>query len=287
MTPLLHTDPLSGGLWQAVLSEPLVLASLLLAGWCHARGTLQIWRHVGHGRVVSPWQARAWWLGLVALAVALVSPLEALAGSLFSAHMVQHVLLTTIAAPLLVLARPTLPLLQGVPHRARRQAVRLREQARPVDRATYALAWPLVVAAGYSGVTWLWHLPGPYQAALRSDAVHAVEHVTLLGAAVMLWWVVRESGQRSQFGYGAGIMVVFVVGLAHSALGAVLTFAPHVLYAHYAVTAEAWGIGAMHDQNLAGVAMWAPGKLVHGVAVVVLVIAWLRATEKRAQTREA
>lgn len=278
MTVLLHTDP---GQWTAWVSDPLALASVLLAAGCHARGTWSIWRHVGRGRVVTRWQAVAWALGMVTLLAALVSPLEALAGTLFSAHMTQHVLLTTVAAPLLVVSRPTLPLLQGVPHRFRRRVVRWRGQIGALHRVTYAMAWPLAVAGAYAAVTWLWHLPGPYQAALSSDLVHATEHGTLLAAAVGLWWVVRECGRRSEFGYGTGIIVVFIVALSHTALGALLTFAPHVLYEHYAVSAEAWGMGALEDQNLAGVVMWAPAKLLHGFVVVALVVAWLRGTEDR------
>lgn len=283
MSVILHTTP--GEVWGSWAGEPLALVGLAAAVWCYARGTAAVWRQVGRGRVVTRWHAWAWALGVVALAAAVASPLEAVAGSLFSAHMVQHVLLTIVAAPLLVLSRPTVPLLQGLPHAWRRRTARWRQQAEPLTRITYASVWPLGVAGLYAGVTLLWHLPGPYQAAVRSDVVHGLEHATLLGAAVLLWWVIRETGQRSEFGHGTGIIVVFIVALTHTALGAVLTFAPHVLYAHYAAATEVWGIGPLYDQHLAGLAMWAPGKIVHGVVTVVLVVAWLRAAEARAQAR--
>lgn len=283
VTVLLDAAP--GQPWQAWASDPLALVGLIAAAGCYARGALAIRRQVGWGRVITRWQAGAWTMGMVALAVAVASPLEGLAGTLFSAHMTQHVLLTVVAAPLLVLSRPTVPLLQGLPHGLRRRAARWHQQSQPLLRVTYAAVWPLAVAGIYSAVTVLWHLPGPYEAALHSDVVHALEHGTLLGAGLLLWWVIRETGQRSEFGYGTGIVVVFVVSLTHTALGAVLTFAPHVLYAHYAATTEAWGLGPLYDQNLAGLIMWAPGKVVHGVVVVALVVAWLRAAESRAQAR--
>jgi putative membrane protein len=274
-------------MWRAWAGDPLVLAGILLACWCYARGVLGIWDQVGRGRVVTRWQARAWTAGILALLVALASPLEALAGTLFSAHMAQHVLLTTVAAPLLVLSRPVLPLLQGLPHRLRQRFARLQERAQALRGLTYATAWPLAAAGLHGAVTWLWHLPGPYQAALRSDVVHATEHVTLVGSAVLLWWAILESGRRSAFGYGTGIAAVFVVALSQGALGAVLTFAPNILYAHYAASTAIWGMAALHDQHVAGVVMWAPGKFVHGLVVVLLAVAWLRAAEERALEREA
>lgn len=283
MTVLGHATPEQA--WQAWAGDPLALVAVVAVGWCYARGTVAIWRRVGRGQVVTRWQARAWTLGLVGLLVAVASPLEALAGSLFSAHMVQHVLLTVVVAPLLVLSRPTLPLLQGLPHRLRQRGARWHQLAQPLLRVTYAGAWPLTIAGVYSAVQLLWHLPGAYQAALTSDAVHALEHLSLLGAGVLLWWVIRETGQRSEFGYGTGILMVFVVSLTHTALGALLTFAPNVLYAHYATTTQAWGISPMVDQNLAGLVMWVPGKAVHGIVIVVLVVAWLRAVEARAEDR--
>lgn len=274
-----------GGLWTAWLGEPLAVLALAAATWCYARGTASIWRRRGRGRVVTRGQAWAWGLGAATLLIALGSPLEALAGSLFSAHMVQHVLLTSVAAPLLVLARPIVPLLQGLPHPARRRAARWHEQTRAARGVTYAGVWPLAVAGAYAAVTLLWHLPGPYQAALDSAVVHALEHATMLGVAVLLWWVVRETGRRSEFSFGAGIVAVFAVALTHVGLGAVLTFAPHALYPDYVVSAEAVGLGAMSDQQFAGLAMWVPGKLVHGAAVVVLAVAWIRASEVRARAR--
>lgn len=275
------------GLWGLWGGDPLVLTGLILAAWCHARGVTNIWERVGAGRVVRRWQVWSWAAGLMALFVALASPLEALAATLFSAHMAQHVLLTLVAAPLLAASAPVLPLLQGLPHGARRRAARWHGRAHRLRGITRHAAWPFAAAALYTGATWLWHLPGPYEAALRSDLIHAVEHVTLLGAGVLLWWAVFETGRHSTFGYGTGIAVVFLASLGHGGLGALLTFSPQVLYAHYHGTAAAWGTDALTDQHLAGVIMWAPGKLVHGVAVVVLALAWLRAVEARARQRAA
>lgn len=263
-------------------ADPLPLLALVLASGAYARGTVRLWTQVGRGRVVRRGHAVAWTLGALALLAAFVGPVEALATRSLTAHMIQHLLLTLVAAPLLALSAPVLPLLQGLPHRLRRPAARAHARVRTLRSWTYHGAWPFAVVAAYAVTGWLWHLPGPYQAAVTNDAVHAAEHASMLGVAVVLWWTVAQSGARSGFGYGTGIAVVFLAALQHAALGGVLTLAPSVLYPVYAT-----GGGALADQQLAGTLMWAPSKILHGVVVVVLVVAWLRDVDGRARQRQA
>lgn len=275
------------GLWQAWNPDPLVVVLLGLATWCYARGTTSIWRQVGRGRVVRPARTVAWGAAVTTLAVALLSPVEAIAHALLAGHMVQHVLLTLVAAPLLVLASPTLPLLRGLPHRLRRRAARLHARGAALRRAAGTGPWVLGVAAVYGVTLVAWHLPAAYEGALAHVLLHAVEHAMLLGASVLLWWTVFESGRRSAFGYGTGIALVFVAGLVHVGLGAVLSLAPAALYPAYADGAAAWGMTPVGDQQLGGVLMWAPSKLLHGAVVAVLAVAWLRDVEARTRRRQA
>ncbi len=265
---------------------PGLLALLLVVTWWYVRGRDALRRH-RQQRLVNRWRAAAWFAGMAALALALASPLDALAGALFSAHMGQHVLLTTVAAPLIAVSSPGVALRLGLPPRLRTGFDRVHGDLRGPRRVTYSPAWPLVAAVLHAGVYWLWHLPGPYEAALRSELVHAAEHATLFGTALLLWTAIVQTGRRSPLGYGAGIAAVFLTALTHGSLGAVLTFAPHILYGHYLAGAGAWGVNPLQDQHLAGVMMWAPGKLVHGAAVLLLAIAWLESTERRSRARAA
>lgn len=270
-----------------VAHDPLPLLALVLASGAYARGTIRLWGQVGQGRVVRRGDTIAWTLATAALLAAFAGPVEALSGRLLSVHMVQHLLLTVVAAPLLALSAPTLPILQGLPHRLRRPAARAHARVRALRAWTSHGAWPFAVVAVYAATNWLWHLPGPYQAALTNVAVHAAEHATMLGSAVLLWWTVLQSGRRSMFGYGTGIAVVFLTALQHAALGGVLTLAPAVLYPAYAASATGAGLPPLSDQQLAGTLMWAPSKIVHGLVVVVLVIAWLRDVEARSAKHDA
>lgn len=268
-----------------VAVEPQALLALTLVSSAYARGTARIWCQVGRGRVVRHGHVAAGVAAVVALTAAFVGPVEALAGRLLTAHMTQHVLLAVIAAPLLVLAAPSLPLLQGLPHRLRRPAARVHRRLRRLRSWTHTGGWPLAAVGLYAAVNWLWHLPGPYEAALDHGLLHAAEHVSMLGAGVLVWWTVLHSGRRSHFGYGTGIAVVFLTGLQHAGLGGVLSLAPSVLYPRYAGGGA--GLSGLEDQQFAGMLMWAPSKLIHGVAVVLLVVAWLRAVDARARAREA
>lgn len=272
--------------WSAWGGDPLVLPVLLLVGWGYWRGVRRIWAQTGRGQVVTGWHLAAWGGGMAALVLALASPLDALAGTLLTGHMSQHVLLTLVAAPLLAASAAVLPLRVGLPGGLRRRAGRLHKTSQLVRRHTHTTGWPFAAAALHSAVMCLWHLPGVYQAALRNDLLHTAEHVSMLGSALLLWWAVLATGRRSEFGYGTGIAVVFFVALVHGALGALITFAPTALYPSYAAGTAAWGVSPLGDQQLAGVVMWAPGKLVHGGAVVLLAVAWLRAVEARTQARE-
>lgn len=263
------------------------LLAVVLASGAYSHGTVRLWRQVGRGQVVRRSHAVAWALAAVALLAAFAGPVEALSGRLLSAHMVQHLLLSLVAAPLLALSAPTLPLLQGLPHRVRRPAARLHARVRCLRSWTYTGAWPFMVVGLYAATAWVWHLPGPYQAALGNDVLHAAEHATMLGAGVLLWWTVLQSGRRSMFGYGTGIAVVFLTALQHAALGGLLTLAPSVLYPTYAASAAAVGMTPLYDQQLAGTLMWAPSKVVHGVVVVLLLAAWLRDVEAGSRRREA
>lgn len=268
-----------------VTVDPFPLAALVLTSGVYVRGTLRIWGHVGQGTVVRRGQLVAWGLAVLSLVVAFAGPVEALAGEHLSVHMVQHVLLAVVAAPLVAMAAPLLPVLQGLPHRLRRPAARLHRRVQPLRSWTYTGGWPFAVVSLYAASTWLWHLPGPYQAAVHHDVVHAAEHATMLATGVLLWWTILQTARRSSFGYGTGILLVFFTALQHAGLGGLLSLSPTVLYpVVYAGGGSTFS--ALDDQQLAGMLMWAPSKFVHAVVVVLLALAWLRDVETRARRRE-
>lgn len=209
---------------------------------------------------------------LLVLAAALTSPLETAASSLFTAHMVQHLLLIVVAAPLLVVGRPGLVATAGLPAPPRRLLRRTR--ARPRVRRALDVAWhPVAVWGIGAGVLWAWHLPGPYEAAVTHDAVHALEHVTLVAVAALLWAAVLGRGRRSLTVPVAAVLL-FASSLQSTALGAVLAFAQAPLYAIHEPIAPQWGLTPLQDQQIAGGLMWVPPGIVYMAVIATLLARW-------------
>ncbi|MGH9214856.1 MAG: cytochrome c oxidase assembly protein, partial [Acidimicrobiales bacterium] len=214
---------------------------------------------------------------LLALAIALASPLELAASSVFAAHMVQHLLLMLVVAPLLVCGRPVMVLGQAMPLRGRRLFVRVR--ARPsVRSARDALLHP--VSAWVIGVVvlWAWHLPTLYEAALRRDALHAFEHASLIATAALVWALALGRARRS-LAIPAASGLLFATALQSGALGAVLALAQRPLYPIHASVAPSWGLTPLEDQQLAGGLMWVPPGIVYMVVIAALLAHWLGSLE--------
>ncbi len=245
----------------AAVAEHWVLAlGLLACAAAYAVGARRTGRR-GAGPVRGP-ELAAFASAWMTLVIALLSPLDTISGMRFSAHMVQHELLVLVAAPLLAIARAPLIAALGFP-------IRPRQMAALASR----LRLGVPTACLLHGLTlWLWHAPGPFQAALRSDTIHAIEHVTLLGTGLLLWQALLARGVR---GYGLAGLALFITATHTGVLGALLTFAPHPLYPAY-IAAAPEGLSPLQDQQLAGIYMWVPGGVIYTVTGVVMAGMWLR-----------
>ncbi len=265
-----------------VVADPGVAGGLLVAGGWYWLGVRRLWRGAGVGHGVSRTSARLYAAGLLVLAAALLSPLDALAEDLFSAHMIQHLLLITVAAPLLVLGRPLVAALWALPSRWRAGLGRW-WGTRPGARTALAIL-------GIPGVAWtmhalalaLWHVPSLYDAALRRDALHAVEHVSFVVTACVFWWMVLPGTGRTRLGYGSAILSVTAMGAAMGIYGAVLTFGRSPWYSGHAPRTGAWGLTPLADQQLAGLIMWIPAGVVYLGAALWCFAEWLRLEGRRA-----
>lgn len=266
-------------LWTAWSLDPAVVLALLLSGWMYARGVERMWRRSGPGGGVRRWQAACFAGGWLTVAVAMVTPLHPLGETLFSAHMVQHELLMALAAPLLVLGRPLVPFLWALPMRWRRR-VGGWTRVSAVHGGWRMVSGPFAAWLLHAAALWLWHLPGPYAAALRSDGVHALQHAGFLGTGLLFWWALLH-GREGRMGYGASVFYLFATAMHTGALGALLTLAPSPWYAAYAGGTAAWGLTPLEDQQLAGLVMWIPAGLAYVVAGLALVAAWMRESERR------
>lgn len=258
------------GAWNL---DPLLLLGLGGVAWAYARG-----RRPATDR---PGRQRAFAAALAALVIALVSPLEALAGVLVSAHMVQHVLLVVVAAPLLAWSAPGAALVRGLPARLRAWSRTARAGAGLGAERLRATRAPLLRWLAFVVTLWLWHASLLYGAAVEHEVVHVAEHVTFLGTGVLVWSLILGPS-RVRVAPGLAVLGVFALALQSTFLSALLTFARTPWYEPYVAAAPAWGVDALQDQQLAGVVMWVPAGLVHVAIGVALLVRWLAEVERGA-----
>jgi putative membrane protein len=283
---LAHTakPPAPHDLWTVGSWELGAIVGLTLSAWLYVRGLRSLWHASAAGHGVRRWEATAFGAGWLALSVALVSPLHPLGSGLFSAHMAQHELLMVVAAPLLVLGRPLIPWLWGLPLSWRHRMGRWgRGEWR--QRGWHALTNPFLASSLQAVVLWIWHAPGLFQTALGSEAVHALQHLSFLSSALLFWWALIH-GRQGRMGYGPAVLYLFATSLHSGALGALLTFAPAPWYPAYGGSAAAWGLTAVEDQQLAGLIMWVPAGAMYLLAGLALFASWLRELEARGHQRE-
>ena len=198
--------------------------------------------------------------GVLALAVS--PPLDQIADRWLFAHMVQHLLLTLVAAPLLVVAIGAWPRLWVT--------LRTRVSGRR-EALGRVLTHPLVALVLSAGVLWAWHAPQAYDAALADARVHAAEHLSFVVAYVLYWWPLLGPG-RTERSNAFRALYLLAGAVTGGLLGALLTFAPDAWYAHYTATPSATGLSPLADQHLAGAVMW----LVGAVPFVLIGVAVLR-----------
>jgi putative membrane protein len=257
------------------LPDPLQLAPLAVLVAVYVRRFRRARREAG-GRGAGLPQAAAFTGGVLALLAALVSPIDDLGESyLFSAHMLQHVLLGDIAPALLLLSLSRV-ILRPVTRRLNR-----------VERALGPLASPWTGIAIWLVLMYLWHVPAFYDAALEHPVVHLLEHTAFFTAGLMVWWpLIQPVPMRRRL---RGLQTVVYIATAKAglaALGLYLTWSSHVLYDYYETVPRVWGLTAIGDQNTGGAIMMVEQSLTFVIALVVLFSRMLTQSEIDQRRRE-
>lgn len=254
-------------LWRSWSFDAFVIVSLLLALSLYGRGLRALWKRAGSGHGVAHSRALLFALGAAVLLVALVSPLDPLGEALLSAHMLQHALLVAVAPPLLLLGKPGVVFAWAAPTGWRRNILSSLP-CRFLAETGNAFSRPLRAAILHALALWLWHAPAAFDAAVASHGVHAVEHASFFGTALLFWRAILDgcSSRRAGPALGASFATLIHGGL----LGALITLAPYPVYAWYRGRTEMWGLSALEDQQLAGLLMWVPMGIVYLGACLVL-----------------
>ncbi|MFT3894672.1 MAG: cytochrome c oxidase assembly protein [Anaerolineales bacterium] len=268
--PLLNPDTL----WQAWNFEPSILVPLVLTILLYVWGIQKFWHRTGHGFTHKIYLS---FLGtLLALVLAFVSPLDALSEALFSAHMVQHMILILVAAPLLVKSDFHLALLWVLP----------RQQAHTLGNCwnrlptLHLITNPIFTCSLFTVTLWSWHASRLFETALHNKWVHSLEHLDFLVSAILFWWVLLKPATQKRLHYGMAIPYLFATVLQSGILGALMSFSSEAWYPYYTSFVSLWKITLLQDQQLAGLIMWIPGGTVFTLLTIGYFAAWLDVLEK-------
>jgi len=230
-----------------------------------------------------PLRTVAYLAGLGSILLALISPVEAYEGQLFSVHMVQHMLLELVAAPLILLGAPATLALRAASPSVRRGLLAILH-----SRAVAVVSFPLLTWLLFAAVNWGWHFSTLYDQALENDALHYLQHATFLVAALLFWWpVIGADPSRWRLPHPVRLFYLFLAMPQNSFLGVALMSAPQVLYPHYLTNLRDWGPAALADQNMGGVLMWVFGDVVFLLAMGGVVAAWVRHEDRRTARLDA
>jgi putative membrane protein len=258
-----------GPLWLAWNLDPILLLGLALftGAYFYALGPLR--RRYGWSDTVDKGKVACFVAGTVIFALALISPLDALSDEyLFSAHMIQHMLIALVAPPLWLIGTPEWML-----------APLVRKPG--VARVARWLTYPIVAFGLFNADLWLWHLPTLYDATLENEYIHIFEHLTFTATAVLFWWVVLGPVRSiPRLSPGVGVLYLFVACQPMVALGALLTFAAQPLYQPYVEAPRIWGSTPLGDQQLGGLIMWLPSNIPYVLVMSVLFFRWVNERDR-------
>jgi putative membrane protein len=253
--------------WSAPLGvnvSSCLAALVYMIGWFRLRRVFP--------SLIPAWRLATFLTGIVALWIAVGSPLEAFDDVSLSVHMVQHLLLMAVAPALLLMGSPTFPLLHGLPRTIRGTVGRLL-QWRPVQRLGRTLTHPAFCWIAATVALIAWHVPAAFELALRSDSWHKFEHVCFFATSLLFWWPVIQPFPSVARWPGWSIPLYLFLGtLPGGALGAFLTFCDRVLYPSYATAPMIFNVSPLEDQVFAGALMWVFGTFVYTVPAVILTV---------------
>lgn len=252
-----------------------------MRGWSILRGK--------RAKLATGLRLTSYLVGLGAVALTLLSPIDWVGGQLFFMHMIQHLLTIMIAAPLIWLAAPFPIALWGVPETLRGSIARLFVQDAPFVRFLNRafpprFSWLLFIIF-YLG----WHEPELYNLALTRGWIHDIEHITFFGAALIYWWHVVDAAPYARKRLSIWGRIGFLIATIppNMLAGVFISFAETPLYTYYESVPPIWGLSIMQDQQLGGAIMWIPGSMMFFAgALIILGIEMSRAEQEKIKRRE-
>lgn len=230
-----------------------------------ALGGIYLWRarSASADNPLSGWRKLSFFASLFVIFASLNGPIHDLSDTyLFSAHMVQHLLLTLAMPPLMIVGAPgwmVRPLLRN----------------RVVGAIARRLTRPIACFVIFNLVIAIWHLPAFYNAAMENHSIHIVEHLMFMAAAVLMWWpLTSQLPELPRLSYPGQMLYCFLITLPMTVVAIYITLADRVLYPAYAAAPRVLALSPMEDQLLGGLIMWVPGGMIFVGIMTVVFFRW-------------
>jgi putative membrane protein len=257
---MLHTHHIAfGSFWTS--AALIVVALLYLRRWVRIRG-LNLESVVG-------WRVASFVLGLLLIWIAMASPLAALDHDMLTAHMVQHLLLMTLAPPLILLGVPVKPLADG-PLQRSLPTIGRPLRSGPMQKIGRALTHPALCWVGAAGTLVVWHIPSMFMIGLRSQMWHGIEQASFLTTGFLFWWPVIQSRPIvSKWPESSMLLYLFLATLPCDILSGFLVFCDRVVYPVFLSSPQSFGLSALEDQQCAGALMWTCVTVVYLIAAAI------------------
>lgn len=270
-----HEGQSAWTMWQL---SPEILIGLLVVGAIY-------WRGSRHGLVDSRWRIAAFFGGLLALFVALISPVERLADHIFAVHQVEHMLLRTVAPMLLFLSIPQGALVRGSPA----ALTRLLAGNGWLRRVIGWLRFPPLATAMFIASSYFWMLPYYHDMAILNEPIHYLWHISLLLSGLIFFSVIfdRRAAPHGPM-LGTRLAMFVVAALGNILLGAFLTLKTVPLYSAYLELGHMWSVSELTDEQTGGIIMWIPGTMMFALSAMWIIYSFgreeTRITDRRQRT---
>jgi putative membrane protein len=254
-------------LHQSASESFWISSALIFAALVYLRGWLRLRRYEQEN--VEAWRAGSFLFGLLFIWIATASPLATLDHEMLTAHMVQHLLLMTLAPPLILLGMPRKPLAHGLPQQLL-QAVGRSLRSEPMQQLASVVTHPALCWFAAAGTLVVWHIPPMFMLGLQSQMWHLIEQLCFLATGFLFWWpVVRPSASTSKWPESSILLYLFLATLPCDILSGFLVFCDRVVYPVFSSSPHSFGLSALEDQQCAGALMWTCVTLVYLVAGAV------------------
>jgi putative membrane protein len=263
-----HGDHLAAGtsawsLWQL---SPEILLALAITGLIYRRGSR-------HGLVANRWRIAAFFGGLAALFVALISPVEELADHIFAVHQVEHMLLRSVAPMLLFLSAPQAAMVRGSP----RWLTRFFAGNGWLRHLVGVLRYPPLATVLFLLSSYFWMIPYYHDMAIENEPIHYLWHITLLLSGLIYFSVIFDRRSPPQGpGLGTRLGMFAAAALGNIVLGAFLALKDVPLYSAYILLGHMWHVSELTDEQTGGIIMWIPGTMMFAMSAIWVVYSWAR-----------